>query len=462
MSSSMIRGRYKIQKRLSNKGSRQTFLALDLETQQPVVLKVLLFGHDFQWQDHKLFERGANALSTLSHPRIPRYLDYFDLDTDKAKGFVQVQSYIPARSLQQHLEAGWTFSEQEIRQLAKNLLDILIYLHNHQPAIIHRDIKPSNILLGDRMSDRVGEVFLVDFDSVQTHDSIQLGKTMTIVGTYGYMPPEQFGGKAYPASDLYSLGATLIAIATGKPPSDLPQKNLRIDFEGETQLSFEFTHWIKWLLEPSLDLRLSSARYARQLLDDPSLAPERLQKPLPAIEKPDDSRIILRQHQNTLHLILPAPGLSQESLIEKIGVIIFFLMGLSGFFNSLLSIIFWISAAFSGEFVSFFLMLLILPLLGIVSIMWMLPLLSCLLWETHLEINPTNIVMYHSMIVKINRKKSPRCDLLEIQPEKTDDGNQLLLIVRDRTFKIPTTNQQETVWLARELHRWLKVPIHKD
>lgn len=69
--------------------------------------------------------------------------------------------------------------------------------------MIHRDIKPSNILLGDRSGDFVGDVFLVDFGAVQTIDT-QGKHTMTIVGTYGYMPPEQFGGRSSPASDLYS------------------------------------------------------------------------------------------------------------------------------------------------------------------------------------------------------------------------------------------------------------------
>ncbi|MBP0018295.1 MAG: protein kinase, partial [Cyanobacteria bacterium SBLK] len=194
MNDSIVNKRYKIQECLSDKGTRQTFLALDLDNQTLVVLKVLRFDRDFQWQDHKLFERGANALKSLSHPRIPQYLDYFDLDTDRDRGFCQVQRYIPAKSLQQYLDAGRTFSEGEMRQLAKDLLDILIYLHNRQPAVIHRDIKPSNILLGDRTGNHIGEVFLVDFDSVQTHGSAQPGSTMTIVGTYGYMPPEQFGG----------------------------------------------------------------------------------------------------------------------------------------------------------------------------------------------------------------------------------------------------------------------------
>lgn len=79
-----------------------------------------------------------------------------------------------------------------MRAIATQLLEILDYLHNRQPQVIHRDIKPSNILLGNRTGNNPGTVYLVDFGSVQT--KVQTG-TIKIVGTYGYMPPEQFGGK---------------------------------------------------------------------------------------------------------------------------------------------------------------------------------------------------------------------------------------------------------------------------
>ncbi|MGK7924701.1 MAG: serine/threonine protein kinase, partial [Spirulina sp.] len=451
MSHSIVRERYEIQECLSDKGSRQTFLAVDLSDRTPVVLKILLFGRDFQWQDHKLFERGANALKALSHPRIPRYLDYFDFDTDKDRGFVQVQSYIPARSLQQHLEAGRTFSELEMRQLARDLLEILIYLHSRQPAVIHRDIKPSNILLGDRSGNRVGEVFLVGFDSVQTHGSAQPGGTMTIVGTYGYMPPEQFGGKAYPASDLYSLGATLIAIATGKHPSDLPQKNLRIDFERETNLSLDFTNWLKWLVEPSLDMRLSAARYALQMLDDPSLYPERFQANPPAIGKPNDSRIILHQKQDTLHLVIPASGLTQHNVSSKTVYIFLFVIGFPAFIFFLFLCLVCLALAFSeGVELLFACIILLIP--TVISFGFMFPLLKCFLGETHLKIDPVKILLYKSIMIRVSGQKALRRDLLKIYPDTNIINRyRVLLMTRDRTFQIPTTSPRETAWLAEEL-----------
>jgi serine/threonine protein kinase len=270
----VLRDRYAIQRQLGKKAGRQTLLARDLQTQASVVLKVLIFSPDFHWDDLKLFEREAETLKSLDHPAIPRYLDYFELDSDNSKGFALVQSYIPAKSLEEHLKAGRSFSEIEIKQLAEALLDILTYLHGRQPAVIHRDIKPSNILLGTRSGNHVGEVYLVDFGSVQTLAATE-GGTITVVGTYGYMPPEQYGGRAVSASDLYSLGATLIYLATGKHPADLPQKNLQIQFAQAVTLSPPLIDWLQWMTEPALEQRLSSSEDALTALRTEEAQPDK-------------------------------------------------------------------------------------------------------------------------------------------------------------------------------------------
>lgn len=261
----MLGDRYEVQQQLARKAGRRTLLARDLETQELVVVKLLSFDSDMEWDDFKLFKREAETLRTLSHPAIPRYLDFFNLDPTNSRGFALVQTYIQAMSLEQHLQAGRTFSEQEVEQLAKALLEILIYLHNRQPAVIHRDIKPSNILLGDRSGNSVGQVYLIDFGSVQNL-AANKGGTMTVVGTYGYMPPEQFGNRAVPASDLYSLGATLIYLVTGTDPAALPHKHGRIQFEYEANINPDFANWLKCMTQPSLDRRLDSAKAALQSL----------------------------------------------------------------------------------------------------------------------------------------------------------------------------------------------------
>ena len=264
----ILGNRYKCDRRLGKQAGRQTLLARDLKTQQQVVVKLLSFSSDFNWEDLKLFQREVETLKSLSHPAIPQYLDSFEIDTPNRKGFALVQTYIEAKSLQEYLSDGRTFSESEVKQLATALLDILGYLHQRQPPVIHRDIKPSNILLKNRSGNSVGEVYLVDFGAVQTL-ATQQGKTVTVVGTYGYMPPEQFGGRAVPASDLYSLGATLIALITKQHPADLPLKDLQIEFEQFTQLSPGVTSWLKWMTHPSLERRPASVQIAKEVLEKP-------------------------------------------------------------------------------------------------------------------------------------------------------------------------------------------------
>jgi serine/threonine protein kinase len=102
---------------------------------------------------------------------------------------------------------------------------------------------------------------LVDFGSVQNFIAVEEG-TFTIVGTYGYIPPEQFIGRAVPASHLYSLGATLIYLLTGKYPADLPTKGGQIQLDGFTNLSPGFSRWLKKMTEPTLEKRVISARTA--------------------------------------------------------------------------------------------------------------------------------------------------------------------------------------------------------
>lgn len=328
----ILHQRYQLQQQLGKKAGRQTWLAQDVQTQEPVVVKLLTFSQEFEWDDLKLFEREAETLRSLSHPAIPRYLDSFELDTGYSRGFALVQTYIAAPSLEQHLQAGRSFSEANLVQLAQDLLAILSYLHDRQPAVIHRDIKPSNILLGvgaadapdPRTGNHPGQVYLVDFGSVQTL-AAKSGGTITVVGTYGYMPPEQFGGRAVPASDLYSLGATLVYLATGRHPADLPQTDLRLQFESFASLSPALTQWLQALTAPSLSQRPASATAALAALEEQSqLAADRRAAPV----QPSDSAIVLKRDFQALTLQLPARQLVVTSDYRWIVLLVSFL-GLS-------------------------------------------------------------------------------------------------------------------------------------
>ncbi|MFE1746674.1 serine/threonine protein kinase [Coleofasciculus sp. H7-2] len=257
----ILQGRYQLKQRLGQNAGRQTWLADDLETQpsESVVVKLLAFGDEVQWDDLKLFEREAQVLKQLNHPRIPKYRDYFCID-ERSLWFGLVQGYIPGASLKELLSQGKKFSEKEVRKIASEILNILIYLHELSPSVLHRDIKPSNLIWGEE-----GKIYLVDFGAVQDKAATE-GATFTVVGTYGYAPMEQFGGRAVPASDLYSLGATLIHLLTGTAPADLPSRDLRIHFSHQVSLSSSMVSWIEKLTEPALEKRFKSAKIALEAL----------------------------------------------------------------------------------------------------------------------------------------------------------------------------------------------------
>lgn len=259
----ILQNRYQIQRQLGNNGVRQTWLATDLQATDVdnslVVVKLLAFGGTVQWDDLKLFEREAQILKQLNHPRIPRYLDYFCVD-DRTLWFGLVQEYIPGESLKEQLNVGKRFSQKEVRKIAVEILNILIHLHELNPTVLHRDIKPSNLIWGED-----NHIYLVDFGAVQDKAAKE-GVTFTVVGTYGYAPMEQFGGRAVPASDLYALGASLIHLLTRTAPSDLPVQELRIQFADRVNLNSGFLSWLEKIVEPAPEQRFASARQALEAL----------------------------------------------------------------------------------------------------------------------------------------------------------------------------------------------------
>ena len=216
-----------------------------------------------QWEELKLFEREAKVLQSLQHERIPEYRDYFDVDKDLGGGvawFGLVQDYIPGASLQELLERGKIFSEKETYNIALQILEILLYLHQLNPLVIHRDIKPSNLILG-----KDNHIYLIDFGAVQAQGAMT-GVTFTVVGSSGYAPLEQFWGRAVPASDIYALGATLIHLLTGIAPVDLPHKDSQIQFSDKVNIANYFIYWLEKATNIAIEKRFQTAQQALKSL----------------------------------------------------------------------------------------------------------------------------------------------------------------------------------------------------
>lgn len=278
----ILRDRYRLEQQLANSGIRKTWLATDLmgtdEKVSPVVIKLLAFGGDMRWTDFTLFEREAQILNHLHHAQIPAYRDYFSIQGTQT-WFGIVQEYVPGLSLKELLQQQQRLTEDQVLQIAFDVLDVLIYLHGLSPPVLHRDIKPSNLIWGEDK-----RVHVVDFGSVQDQGSSE-GRTFTVVGTYGYAPIEQFGGRAVPASDLYGLGATLIHLLTGSSPADLPQQELRIRFADRVSATPALIHWMEKLVEPAPENRFATARQALASLRSTLGAPSQL-APVSPLLKP--------------------------------------------------------------------------------------------------------------------------------------------------------------------------------
>ncbi len=265
----ILAGKYRLLRQLAQNDRRRTWLAEQLQgSAQPptqprtVVLKLLPFERGLQWADFNLFQREVRVLQHLDHPLIPKYCDSFEFTTpDHTTWFGLAQTYVPGQSLKGLLEAGHRFTEAEVKRIAADVLSVLVYLHQLSPPLLHRDIKPSNLI-----ADAQGRTHVVDFGSVQER-SPSPGQSFTVVGSYGYAPVEQFGGRAVPASDLYALGATLIHLLTGTPPADLPQQQLKIQFAGRISLSPALARWIDRLIEPAPENRYRTAWTALQSLE---------------------------------------------------------------------------------------------------------------------------------------------------------------------------------------------------
>jgi ankyrin repeat protein/serine/threonine protein kinase len=265
---------YQIQKLLGEGGSSTTYEAIDLKTHQRVALKALSLQKMNDWKVLELFEREANVLSKLNHPGIPRYLDYFYVDTPDNRCFYIVQELAQGQSLASLVENGWHASELEIQRIATQILEILVYLHSQTPPVIHRDIKPENIVFKSPINSHKQKdwaVCLVDFGAVQNTYYNTLMRGSTVVGTYGYMAPEQCLGQAVPATDLYGLGATLLYLLTHRSPAELPTNILEKDFRSQIQISSGFADWLEKAIASDLDNRFRSAKEALELLRSPRI-----------------------------------------------------------------------------------------------------------------------------------------------------------------------------------------------
>jgi hypothetical protein len=151
---------------------------------------------------------------------------------------------IEGESLATIRKRGGSLAEEDVVRLLRDAGEVLAYLQGRAPPVIHRDLKPGNVI---RRPD--GSFAFVDFGAVR--DKLRPEGGSTVVGTFGYMAPEQFQGRALAQSDVYAIGATAMTMLTGREPEDLPHRGLAIDVRGA--LRGRASAWMIDVLERMLD-----------------------------------------------------------------------------------------------------------------------------------------------------------------------------------------------------------------
>jgi len=269
-----LRERYRLDEALTRRGASTTWLARDLATGASCVVKELSVGavvregsSELSYDGNftkviDLFEREARVLAHLDHPGIPEFIDHFQEEVGGDSRLFTVQEFVDGETLEEVVQGGRHVTEAEAVEICRAVTEILGFLHDRSPPLIHRDVKPSNIILGED-----GAVHLVDFGSVRDLLEPHPLDGKTIVGTYGYMPMEQYEGRAVPQSDFYALGMTLVYLLSHREPTELPRAGMRLDFRDYVNASERFCSLVGWLIEPPVEARPPNARAILDLLD---------------------------------------------------------------------------------------------------------------------------------------------------------------------------------------------------
>ncbi len=243
----------------NREGGRITWKGINLSNQQTVTIKQFCFASaGSTWSGYSAYQQESKILQQLKHSGIPRYLD--TLETDD--GFCLIQEYKKATNLSDFRSLTLT----EIKQVALEILEILIYLQQQNPPILHRDLKPENILIDEDL-----QVYLIDFGFASL-GSKEISSQSICKGTPGFMPPEQII-KPTTASDVYSLGVTIICLLTQKNSREIleliaPEHPYILNFQPFLPpLEPAVVDWLGKMVEPQVGKRFANAAQAKAALE---------------------------------------------------------------------------------------------------------------------------------------------------------------------------------------------------
>jgi len=266
----LLKNRYRTLRFLGAGGMGRSYVAVDEDTPSKRYCAIKQFCPAPELQSDpeafqkalELFNREAEVLDRLGDncPQIPRLLAYLEQE----QRLYVLQEFIDGCDLMEELVEQGCFSESKIVQLLAEILPVLKYIHDR--GVIHRDIKPGNLMRRRKTAETTqGRLVLIDF-GISRQLKASIATQGTTAGTMGYAPPEQLTyGEAYPASDLYALGATCLHLLTGIDPYELyqPQEKRWVWREALRQqgvrLSLTVTAILDKLLQPEVLERFQSA-----------------------------------------------------------------------------------------------------------------------------------------------------------------------------------------------------------
>lgn len=243
-------GRYLVRGVLGEGAQGVTFDAVDESSGRPVAIKRFDVKGARSWKDVELAEREARVLATLDHPLVPRYLEHFA----ESGALYLVMDKVDGETLEQIRRTRGPLPEDEVRRFLACADRAMTYLHGRSSPVVHRDVKPRNVV---RRSD--GSYVFVDFGAV-SELVMRRGGASTVVGTIGFMAPEQLQGRAVAATDVYAVGATALAALTGVEPDALPHKGLKVDVRAalKGRASEAMIATLERMMEPDPDRRAPS------------------------------------------------------------------------------------------------------------------------------------------------------------------------------------------------------------